>query len=70
MIFDWDLWPWRIAAGAGDVALSIYRMERAVRRVGVVIGERLLPVLRALGASTMDASRAFYGLADSSRDAP
>lgn len=46
MIADWNLWPWIVAEGAGEVSIATMRIERAFQHIQSEIGMSLYPVMR------------------------
>lgn len=46
MIAYWDLWPWIVAEGAGEMALAEKRIEAAFSRIETTFGLALYPVMR------------------------
>lgn len=48
MIADWDLWPWIIAASAGETELYIRRIEANVRQMQRQLMLPIYPLLRTI----------------------
>ena len=48
VVYDWDLWPLRVAAGAGEVALVTYRLTREIAAMQAAIWIAMYPTLRRI----------------------